>query len=119
MKFNFPPSECECIYKEGQMIVTIIGSLNNKEEMIKCKKYWEQFGHIVNCPCDKGRGDLPLINKCSSWINAIERANLVVAIPKGVKTTEHSTSTFVYEFGESTTYEIAIATRFNKPVIIW
>lgn len=97
------------------MIVTIIGSYSNTDKMKECKEYWERFGHKVNCPCDPGRSAMALIAKRSNWIEKIEEADLVVAIPKEIK----GTSNYVLNFGESTSYEIAIALRFKKQIVFW
>lgn len=101
------------------MIVTIIGSMSCMSKMKECKNYWERFGHKVNCPCDDGRDSMALITKQSTWIEKIEEADLIVAIPKEIKMQGHGASTYVQEFGESTSYEMAIALRFKKQIVIW
>ena len=123
-KNNKPPSKFKMKKKyekqeEKKMIVTIIGSYSNTNKMKECKEYWERFGHKVNCPCDPGREDMSLIEKQSSWIEKIEEADLVVSIPKEIKMQGHGASAYVHEFGESTSYEMAIALRFKKPIVIW
>lgn len=118
-----PPSKFKSIYKvrkeNKKMVVTIIGSYNNTDKMKECKEYWERFGHKVNCPCDPGRSAMALITKQSSWIEKIEEADLVVAIPKEIKMQEHGASNYVLNFGESTSYEMAIALRFKKQIVFW
>lgn len=120
---DIPPSKFKSIYKvkkeEKKMIVTIIGSYSRKDAMLEAKAYWERFGHKVNCPCDDGRAALPLITKQSTWIEKIEEADLIVAIPKDIKMPGSGASSYVYEFGESTSYEMAIALRFKKQVVFW
>lgn len=105
--------------EEKKMIVTIIGSLSKKADIIACKEYWERFGHKVNCPCDPEHEKLILINTQSLWINNIAESDLVVAIPKVIKMPECGETSLVYEFGECTSYEIAIAAWLNKHVIFW
>lgn len=119
---NKPPTKFKPIYKnkeEKKMIITIIGSCSNPDQMKECKEYWERFGHKVNCPCDPGRDELPLIEKQSSWIEKIEEADLVVAIHKNICMGTRPKSEYVFEFGESTSYEMAIALRFKKQIIFW
>lgn len=120
---NLPPTKFKNIYGsakgEKEMIITIIGSYSKIEEMKNCKAYWERFGHKVNYPGDPEREELPLITKQSTWIEKIEEADLVVAIPKGIKIPGSGASSYVYEFGESTSYEMAIALRFKKQIVIW
>lgn len=117
-----PPTKFKPIYKNKEkkkMIITIIGSLSKAKEMKECKQYWERFGHTVNCPCDPGRENLPLIEKQSSWIEKIEEADLVVAIHKDICMGTRPKSEYVFEFEESTSYEMAIALRFKKQIIFW
>lgn len=102
------------------MVVTIIGSLSKKDKMLKAKQFFESVGNTVNCPCDDpGREKMPLLTKQFTWIEKIEEADLVVAIPKYTKILGGGQTKHVLEFGESTSYELAIALRFNKQIIIW
>lgn len=105
--------------EKKKMIITIIGSCGDKKRMNECKEYWERFGHKVNCPCDSDRDTLPLTKKQRDWIDKIEESDLVVAISKNTQLEGNGGNKFVMEFGESTSYEIAIAFRFNKLVIFW
>lgn len=119
-KLNIVPTKFKSIYEEEKkMIVTIIGSYSKIDEMKKCKEFWKRFGHTVNCPCDPGREEMALITRQSSWIDKIEEADLVVAMPKEIKMEGHGSSRYVYEFGESTSYEMAIAVWRKKPIIVW
>ena len=61
----------------------------------------------------KGKRGVPQI------INAFqdEEADLIVAVPKDVALTANGDSKYILEFGESTSYEMAIARRFNKPIL--
>lgn len=124
LKNTKPPSKFKMNKKyekqeEKKMIVTIIGSYSNTDKMKECKEYWERFGHKVNCPCDPGRDEFALITKQAEWIEKIEEADLVVSIPKEIKMQSHGASAYVHEFGESTSYEMAIALKFKKQIVIW
>ena len=103
--------------EEKNMIVTIIGSLRKKKEMNEIKAFLEKCGAIVNSPGDPELQKEPLINIQRTWIEKIEEADLIVAIPKDVALTANGDSKYILEFGESTSYEMAIARRFNKPIL--
>lgn len=103
--------------EEKNMIVTIIGSLTKKKEMNEIKAFWERLGAVVNSPGDPEVKKKPLIDIQKTWIEKIEEANLVIAIPKDVYLTANGSSKYILEFGESTSYEMAIARRFNKPIL--
>lgn len=99
------------------MVVTIIGSLTKKKEMDKIKAFFEKRGAIVNSPGDPELQKEPLVDIQGMWIEKIEKADLIVAIPKDVALTAHGDNKYILEFGESTSYEMAIARRFNKPIL--
>lgn len=101
------------------MVVTICGSYSRKEDMLSCKKYFEQLGNVVNCPFDPKREKEPLIMKQYEWIQKIEEADLIVVVPKETNIEVNGGSRYVYEFGESTSYEMAMAVRFDKAITIW
>ena len=103
--------------EEKNMIVTIIGSLRKKKEMDEIKAVWEQCGAVVNSPGDPEVKKKPLVDIQSTWIEKIEEADLIVAVPKDVALTANGDSNYILEFGESTSYEMAIARRFNKPIL--
>ena len=103
--------------EEKNMIVTIIGSLRKKKEMDKIKSFWVRHGAIVNSPEDPKVQKEPLVDIQKTWIKKIEEADLVVAVPKDVALTANGDSKYILEFGESTSYEMAIARRFNKPIL--
>ena len=105
--------------EKEKMIVTIIGSFSNTGKMKECKEYWERFGHKVNCPCDSERSSMPLITKQSTWIKKIEEADLIVAISKSFDLIGDGSSNHMLNFGESTSYEMAIALRFDKRIVFW
>lgn len=101
------------------MIITLIGSVSkSRDRMIELKQEFEKQGFVVNCPCDEERQKQPLINLCTSWICKIREADLIIAIPKNYKLNENGSSIIEYLFGESTTYEMAIADYFNKRILI-
>ena len=102
--------------EEKNMVVTIIGSLTKKKEMDKIKAFLEKRGAIVNSPGDPELQKEPLVDIQGTWIEKIEKADLIVAIPKDVALTAHGGNKYILEFGESTSYEMAIARRFNKPI---
>lgn len=100
------------------MIITIIGSLSKFKEMEEAKEYFERFGHKVNCPTSPELQEMALIEIQKEWIKKIKEADLIVAVPKAVYLAEKSGQTqFVHEFGESTSYEMAIASELNKEII--
>ena len=103
--------------EEKNMIVTIIGSLRKKKEMNEIKAFLEKCGAIVNSPGDPEVQKEPLVDIQRTWIKKIEEADLIVAIPKDVALTANGDSKYILEFGESTSYEMAIARRFNKPIL--
>lgn len=116
-----PPSKFKSIYKvrkeNKKMVVTIIGRLSKKKEMDEIKAFWEQCGAVVNSPGDPEVQKKPLVDIQSTWIEKIEEADLIVAVPKDVALTANGDSKYILEFGESTSYEMAIARRFNKPIL--
>lgn len=118
---NEPPTKFKPIYKirkeNKKMVITIIGSLKREREMQEVKKYFERFGHKVNCPGELELQSKPLIEIQKEWYEKIEEADLIVAIPKAVLLDGHGKSNFVLEFGESTSYEMAIASKLKKKII--
>lgn len=116
-----PPSKFKSIYKvrkeNKKMVVTIIGSLSNKKEMEEIKVFLEEEGFKVNSPGDPEIQKKPLVDIQSTRIEKIEEADLIVAVPKDVALTANGGSKYILEFGESTSYEMAIARKFNKPIL--
>lgn len=121
---HLPPSKFKpgnmygCLNKkeEKNMVVTIIGSMTKKKEMDKIKAFLEKRGAIVNYPGDPELQKEPLENIQRTWIEKIEKADLIVALPKDVALTANGDGKYILEFGESTSYAMAIARRFNKPI---
>lgn len=116
-----PPSKFKSIYKvrkeNKKMVVTIIGSLSNEKEMEEIKAFLEEEGFKVNSPGDPEIQKKPLVDIQSTMIEKIEEADLVVAVPEDVALTANGDSKYILEFGESTSYEMAIARKFNKPIL--
>lgn len=115
---NYMPIKNSDYLKKGgkSMVVTIIGSMTTKKEMDKIKAFWKRRGAVVNSPEVQKE---PLVDIQRTWIEKIEEADLIIAIPKGVAMTANGDSKYVLEFGESTSYEMAIAKRFNRPVLFF
>lgn len=105
--------------EENKMIITIVGSLKDIDTMTDVKKFFERFGHEVNCPGEKEIQEMSLFSIQSLWIEKIEEADLIVAIPKNLKLVDNGSSDIVMTFGESTSYEMSIALSKNKRIIFW
>lgn len=105
------------IKEEKSMIITIIGSLSNIHEMEVMKEYFERFGHKVNCPGDPELQKKSLFEIQSDYIAKIEQSDLIIAVPKNIMLEGDGGQKIAFEFGESTTYEMAIAYKFHKKVI--
>lgn len=103
--------------EEKNMVITIIGSLTRKKEMDEIKAFLEGCGSVVNSPGDPKVQKEPLVDIQRMWIEKIEEADLIIAVPKNVAQTANGDSKYVLEYGESTSYEMAIARRFNKPIL--
>lgn len=115
-KFKELKSEKE----EKKMVVTIIGSLKKSDKMEECKKFFEAQGCKVYSPANREVQFQPLINIQGQWIKNIDAADLIVAIPKEKLLDQTAGVTrYVNEFGESTSYEMAIAISKRKPIMTW
>lgn len=118
---HYPPSKYihHLLKEEKKMTVTIIGSLTTEEEMKDIKKYFEHLGFKVNCPGkDLDVQKQPLVDIYSAYIKKIEEADLIIAVPKKTAATADGGSEYIFQFGEATSYEIAIAKRFNKNIVL-
>lgn len=105
------------------MKIVVIGSTHhNCDEMRDIKDYFEKRGNDVVTPVDDGRQDKPLIVHQKEYIDFISEADMVIACSKyhnySVEDDKYSGEESV-EFGESTSYEIAIAKFLGKPVLYW
>lgn len=101
------------------MIITIIGSCSMKDKMVEVKRHFERFGNEVNCPCEEKEDNRPLFEKRVEWIEKIKKSDLVIAIPKNTRIGKEDSDFLVLGFGESTSYEIAIASYFDKKIVFW
>lgn len=102
------------------MEITVIGSVKQMEVINNVAEYFRQFHIKVNTPSDQN--DRSLLTKQEHCIMDIGASDLVIAIPKSIteKTGKDIPRTILeLEFGESTSYEIAIARKLGIPVIIW
>lgn len=99
------------------MKVTIIGSLSRKYEMERIRNYLEKLDVTVYCPTDDGIQEMPLIDIQRVWISNIASSDLVIAVPKRTEQEKNGSTKYTLEFGESTSYEMAIARWFKKPVV--
>lgn len=119
-KFQLSPYIIRDRKEIEKMIVTVIGSTKaSREEMTACKNFFQRFGHEVHTPIDEGVQDRPLLAIQKLWIENICKSDLIVAIPK-VRTSCFNAENKTYvEFGESTSYELAIADKFEKQVVYW
>lgn len=99
------------------MIVTIIGSLSRRNEINKIKDFFSGHGHHVYAPTDEGRQDQPLIDIQRQYIDKIKEADLIIVVSKWIRQEMNGKSNFIFEIGESTSYEIAIAESLCKQVV--
>lgn len=100
------------------MIVTIISSLVNKEEIEAIKNFFKNQGcTAVNAPLEGQSKSLLEIDM--DYLNKIDSSDFVIAIPKGISHEDHAGQIHKFLFGESVTYEIAYARHIGKPVFIW
>lgn len=90
------------------MKVTVCGSLNNKSiiEDVYTFAYKVLGANYVHYPIEEP--DIPLVNIRKNFIDHIVTSDLVIVIPKNY-----------FEFGDSVTWELAIARYLKKPVLIW
>lgn len=101
------------------MIITVIGSLNCMNTFKSIKSFWikKDPNTIVNIPSYEPTKKLLTIY--SDYIKKIGYSDMVIAVPKNTKYDEGGVNSMSYEFGESTTYEMAIANHFHIPVFIF
>lgn len=101
--------------EEKEMTVTIIGSLQRRGRMKMIGKYFERKGHTVYVPTET---HLSLVEIQIEQIRKIKQADIIIAVPKSFEAEANGSGKMSYVFGESTSYEMAIANEFNKPVFI-
>lgn len=103
----------------AEKTVCILCSLSSKVICEKAVRTFENLGMSVHHPFLDQNGSLCSIQR--NYINAIDKADIILVIPKKSETNEQMAdmTSILMSFGESVSYEIAIARFFNKPVIIW
>lgn len=101
------------------MKVVIIGGLKSEEKIRQAERVFLNLGCTVVNPLDKQ--DAPLVEIQQRYYNQIKSADLVVVIPKldAWIEDEPGTQTKSLVFGESTCYEMAIATMNGIPIVYW
>lgn len=101
------------VKNEKKMVIIVIGSVKVSEINIRTvAKYFEDFGHVVYTPLDEETKHLPLIAIQRLYIDKIKASDLIVVVPK-------KNILYDVEIGESTSYEIAMAKYFGKPIVYW
>lgn len=106
------------------MIVTIIGSLSKRSSMEDIKNHFESIGAKVNWPFDKTLKEnrLGLLGVQMDYYDKIKEADLIVAVSKyvyiNIDDAEKDTTSLTVKFGESTSYEMAIAYKLGKSVVV-
>lgn len=103
------------------MKVVIIGSLKSKEKIKQAERAFLEMGCSVFTPFDNDQQSQSLVEIQRHYYTQIKTADLVVAIPKldAWASDEPGTQTENMVFGESTCYEIAIATMNAIPIVYW
>ncbi len=105
------------------MEITIIGSLSRIDTMNEIENYLNSISFEeeikVNNPANKDMQGLPLQMIQKMWIENIRRSDFIIAVPKILRLKPDSGETsYEVAFGESTSYELAIAEALEKPVLI-
>lgn len=105
------------------MNIVVIGSLSRDAAILEVKSYFKGLSTTsseinVVTPMDKQGG--PLLAIQEEYVDKIAAADLVIAVPKGGASMSADVGTSIeYNFGESTSYEMAIARHFHIPILIW
>lgn len=99
----------------------IICSTSQKSECMEVVKFFESVMDMnVICPFTEVANSLYYIME--NYLNFIDNADLIVAIPKKFALScsdEYIYSVFNLLFGESCTYELAYAAHIGKPIVFW
>lgn len=101
------------------MKVAIIGSMSNAEEMKKFGECLKKYADSVIYPVPT-EPDHPRINAHIDWLQKFRDVDIVIAYPKKYLY-QPETADIIrtkYVFGESTLYEIAIASVLFSNVVI-
>lgn len=100
------------------MKVVILGSIKHNSDVItSVANFWKGHNVDVIYPIDSIKTK-NLLDIQMNYINEIEDADLVLAIPKKIVDGVNGYYNCTFEFGESVSYEMAIAKHFRKPVAI-
>lgn len=102
--------------------VVFIGSLRHcRTSMAMAKGLFESLGMEVFSPDDEGLQNKPLLDIQELWFNLITDCSFVVAFAKYRELDLEAPGQTImrYEYGESTSYELAIALNSNKKVFAW
>lgn len=102
------------------MKVVICGSLKTEEEIRHAERIVNGLfpGADVVTPLNEIEQAKPLVEIHLNYVTQIYNADLVVIVPKVVKGEANGGQTISFTFGESTTYELAIARGSFKPIFI-
>ena len=102
------------------MKVVVIGSINGTQhDMEAAVKFFERFEGIETVSA-LDLQDRPLIYTQRVMVQRIKEADLIVVVPKNRVCSDLPNETiYEVEFGESTSYEIAMAREFRKEIVVW
>lgn len=107
---------------DRKLVVVFIGSLKScSYSMSVAKEFFENLGMEVLTPYDEDLQNKPLLVIQKIWINHIVNCDFVVAFAKSRDLDDNYPGETImkYEFGESTSYELAIALKNNKKILSW
>lgn len=102
--------------------VVFIGSLRHcRTSMSIAKDFFESLGMEVFSPDDDDLQSRPLLDIQELWYNNIMNCTFVVAFAKDRELDPDAPGRTImrYEYGESTSYEMAIALNIGKKVFSW
>lgn len=106
--------------------VVICGSIRQSaEQILQSANIFKMLGFEVIDPINFNRDheqDYSLGQIMSLYVKEIEGSDLVIVIPKSLQDyalAENQIETILLTFGESTTYEMAISSVFDKPIVMW
>lgn len=101
------------------MKVVICGSTNVSCEQIGlAAEFFTKMGNTVITPSTETKN---LIDMRLNYLNKVEKADLVVVIPKGSGSVpaKEDLESLLYKIGESTCYEYLYAIKCGIPTVIW
>lgn len=107
-------------------IITLIGSIGSSRVlMIKMAEFLIERGYKVYTPrflCEDEDPDVSLLETQRCELDNIKEADLVIAFTKGCSVEErldNNGTRVISTFGESTSYELAIASALKKPILFF